>query len=888
MATKPGEANFFPDVPTYPEMGTFQPVYGKFDLTTYIQGASDYEIMAFLVGKYNACLEAYDKVTKLSTDTITAAHQLQDWINTWFDNLDVQQELNNKINSMVADGSFGTLLHQTFDTQINQQTTSAVTAWLVANVTPTGSAVVVDKSLSIEGAAADAYSVGSASCNQLFTPESGIIQSSEIGSICSLNVLQSGGKHCIVNATEGAYLITYTNANNNGVMFLDNNNTVLGDSSYIEAGTQTRIFYAPKNTAKIVVNVYPPYYGLIANIGNEFNQCLLNTVGNNHYYITPIAGNIAIGNVGETLSIQPVQSDIYHTIFTVQPKTQALVSAYCGENVSALCFIDANNKILAKYNKVESAIITAPENTSKIAINFYKGWLSYTPITYNRKYGSPLIYDYIRTKKNSNIYNLFRGNALTGKIKIPPVGDIIDTGTATVIDGGYMYAISDCNKRGSILISGWTGDITNYPIYTFCDNENRVILKCSKTNLSGDVITVPYNAKTVILNAHTYNGSAEFYALDNAYASKFNSNFNFGNIASDAPSTFYSYKNGKNLSHDLNEYVVPNFGKTTDKMVHVGTCLKINGVYYATYYANTETTAEDPLYQEARFVIYNGEYEYHTIFKANNTFDGKTITAVYDTILMTLDNNTLIIGWTAALNNVYYRLYQTYNVTTKQFGAINYCTINNNVWSTTNFEQLMPSQHKTVFSDIGLMATLSSRVENNETWWYTGSYYGGFTCIVKTKDCINWEYVTTPPAWLPTVWENPVYVVGNKVFYYVRCNNTVNYDLLMTFDLETMQWEPQLKIPDCHSRGCFFMRNNVLYLAHAPFNRDCIELITIDTENPQNSKPYALGCRANTFYPFVSVTNDNEVLLTYTDNRQAIRTVKLNMPYSSFMDCYNQ
>lgn len=160
MATKPGEANFFPEVPTYPEMGTFQPVYGKFDLTTYIQGASDYEIMAFLVGKYNACLEAYNKVTKLSTETITAAQQLQDWINTWFDNLDVQQELNNKIDSMVADGSFGTLLHQTFDAQINQQTTNAVTAWLVANVTPTGSAVVVDKSLSIEGAAADAKETG--------------------------------------------------------------------------------------------------------------------------------------------------------------------------------------------------------------------------------------------------------------------------------------------------------------------------------------------------------------------------------------------------------------------------------------------------------------------------------------------------------------------------------------------------------------------------------------------------------------------------------------------------------------------------------------------------------------------------------------------------------
>ena len=110
MANKPGEANFFPDVPQFPSMGTFQPVYGKFDLTTYIQGASDYEIMSFLVGKYNACLEAYGTVTKLSTDTITAAHQLQDWINNWFDNLDVQEELNKKIDNMVANGTFANVL----------------------------------------------------------------------------------------------------------------------------------------------------------------------------------------------------------------------------------------------------------------------------------------------------------------------------------------------------------------------------------------------------------------------------------------------------------------------------------------------------------------------------------------------------------------------------------------------------------------------------------------------------------------------------------------------------------------------------------------------------------------------------------------------------------
>ena len=160
MANKPSEANFFPDVPEFPSMGAFQPVYGKFDLTTYIQGASDYEIMAFLVGKYNACLGAYGTVTKLSTDTVTACKQLQDWINKWFDNLDVQQEINRKLDEYLANGTLLGLVKAASDALAREQIPASVTKWLNTNVTPTGSAVMVDKSLSITGAAADAKATG--------------------------------------------------------------------------------------------------------------------------------------------------------------------------------------------------------------------------------------------------------------------------------------------------------------------------------------------------------------------------------------------------------------------------------------------------------------------------------------------------------------------------------------------------------------------------------------------------------------------------------------------------------------------------------------------------------------------------------------------------------
>lgn len=203
MANKPTPADFSPTVPDFPVIGQYQPIYGKFDLTTYIQGASDYEIMSFLVQCYNATLKGYSDVTQLSKDTVTAYNQLQTWVNTWFNELDVQQEINNKlqamyeagtlanaiaqsntippavaqylnstegtqnlsnvtaqkIEAMAESGALGTVINNTGSVQ------STTTNWLRQNVTPTGSAVMVDKSLSVEGAAADSKVTGDGFAN---------------------------------------------------------------------------------------------------------------------------------------------------------------------------------------------------------------------------------------------------------------------------------------------------------------------------------------------------------------------------------------------------------------------------------------------------------------------------------------------------------------------------------------------------------------------------------------------------------------------------------------------------------------------------------------------------------------------------------------------------
>lgn len=77
--------------------------------------------------------------------------EMQSFINNYFDNLDVQTEINNKITAMVTSGEFG----QIVDPYIPPE----VSAWLAEHIT-TPETVVIDDSLSIAGAAADAKATG--------------------------------------------------------------------------------------------------------------------------------------------------------------------------------------------------------------------------------------------------------------------------------------------------------------------------------------------------------------------------------------------------------------------------------------------------------------------------------------------------------------------------------------------------------------------------------------------------------------------------------------------------------------------------------------------------------------------------------------------------------
>lgn len=106
-----------------------------------------------------------ERVKKLTEDwlaTIEEWHntqeewqQLHDYVMNYFANLDVQDEINNKINAMIADGTFLSIVAPT----ITQTVIDTTTDWLTVHITqPT--TPVVDTSLAIAGAAADSKTVG--------------------------------------------------------------------------------------------------------------------------------------------------------------------------------------------------------------------------------------------------------------------------------------------------------------------------------------------------------------------------------------------------------------------------------------------------------------------------------------------------------------------------------------------------------------------------------------------------------------------------------------------------------------------------------------------------------------------------------------------------------
>ncbi|MBQ1183372.1 MAG: exo-alpha-sialidase, partial [Clostridia bacterium] len=298
---------------------------------------------------------------------------------------------------------------------------------------------------------------------------------------------------------------------------------------------------------------------------------------------------------------------------------------------------------------------------------------------------------------------------------------------------------------------------------------------------------------------------------------------------------------------------------------------------------------EDPKNQTARLVFAPiDDIDNKTFIDLQTTGDmvgDKVIDMVYDTILMQKDSDTIYVMWTARTEDNYYRFYCPFTLSTKTLGkvGVNRFKVGNviNDFSVSGIKNALAENDiplKRMYSDIGIMQKLSSRVENGKTYYYTGTYSGDFNCIIKSDDLITWEYVAQPEFINDSKWENATYVLNDKVYYFVRQQDTNKCGFLTSFNLLNNTWETPVEIEDCQSRGDFILYKGELYLFHAPIDREHIGIVKIDTDDIVKSE-VVLQARIHTscFYPFVQYYKDKELAMSYTVARQHIRLAEFTL-----------
>lgn len=168
------QADFTPQLAGYTGQGAFRFWCQKVLPIVYDDSLSYYELLNKVVVYLNNVISdvatVEDNVGELSDafvnlqgyvnehtqEIVGVVNQFTDFVTNYFDNLDVQEEINHKLDEMASDGSLTRVLVPI----IAAETPDIVSAWLESHITPTSPAI--DNSLTVSGAGADAAITGNA------------------------------------------------------------------------------------------------------------------------------------------------------------------------------------------------------------------------------------------------------------------------------------------------------------------------------------------------------------------------------------------------------------------------------------------------------------------------------------------------------------------------------------------------------------------------------------------------------------------------------------------------------------------------------------------------------------------------------------------------------
>lgn len=143
-------ADFTPTPGNYTELKPFRYWCQKVLPLVYDDTLSYYELLCKVVDYLNKTMEDVEVLHEDVENLHNAYELLQEYVNTYFDNLDVQTEINNKLDAMAVSGELLQIIEPTI--------TDEVADWLSEHLTPT--TPTIDNTLTVSGAGADAKVVG--------------------------------------------------------------------------------------------------------------------------------------------------------------------------------------------------------------------------------------------------------------------------------------------------------------------------------------------------------------------------------------------------------------------------------------------------------------------------------------------------------------------------------------------------------------------------------------------------------------------------------------------------------------------------------------------------------------------------------------------------------
>lgn len=146
---------------SYTELRPFRFWCQKVLPLVYDDTLSYYELLCKVVDYLNKTMEdvdhmntdmdtLYSNFQKFQEGTISIYNELVEYVNTYFDNLDVQGAIDHKLDEMVTSGELVTILQPTIAREVS--------TWLAEHITPTQP--TIDNTLNVSGAGADAKVTG--------------------------------------------------------------------------------------------------------------------------------------------------------------------------------------------------------------------------------------------------------------------------------------------------------------------------------------------------------------------------------------------------------------------------------------------------------------------------------------------------------------------------------------------------------------------------------------------------------------------------------------------------------------------------------------------------------------------------------------------------------